>query len=183
MIRIAAALTCGLLLTACGKGPVDLEKPAEPLGDFELGFAEVVAPNVQKLLISRDVPTDELIASVDAAVEERFRRYEGGKLYHFGISVEAYSLPPALVPGKSALALRVTIWDDAKAAKMNDETHLLHVIKVFESRISTNRDAQLKALSQDAALEIEKWLREQQEAVGWFGPVEVDEPTSDAAEG
>lgn len=183
MIRIAAALTCGLFLTACGKGPTDLDKPVTPLGDFELGFSEVVAPNVQKLLISRDVPKDELIASVDAAVEERFQRYEGGKLYHFGISVEAYSLPPALVPGKSALALRVTIWDDAEAAKVNDEAHLLHVIKVFESRISTNRDDQLKALSQDAAFEIEKWMREQHEMQGWFGPKTAAEDAAEAEEG
>lgn len=168
MIRVLAILTVFLGLAACTDATQDLSRPVEPLGNFTLGHSIVVAPNAQKLLVSRDATSEEWIETVDAAIEKRFRRFSGGKYYHFGISVEAFSLPPPIVPGKSALALRLTVWDDAGKKKMNEETELIHVIQVFESRLQLTREEQMQKLADQAALQIEDWLRERMAEDDWF---------------
>lgn len=167
MIR-SLPVVLAFALSACASSAVDPEAPVEPLGDFKLGFVEVVAPNLQKLLVSREASEDEWIAEVDRAMEARFGRFGGDRFYHFGISVEAYSLPPPVVPGKSALAIRVTVWDDAAQGKLNDEPELINVIKVFESRIAGSREQSMTALADDAALQAENWLRTQMAEAGWF---------------
>lgn len=172
MRRFLVALPVVLALAACGSSTRDLEGPTEPLGNFRIGHIGVVAPNLQKLLVSRDATEEEWINAVTKALTERFSRFEGDKYYHLGISVEAYSLPPPIIPGKSAVAMNVTLWDDAAQAKMNAEPKQIQVIKVFESRISKNREQQLTGLAEEAARLIEVWLREMQETDGWFtGPV------------
>lgn len=168
MRRFLFALPVLLALAACGSATRDLAEPTEPLGDFRIGHIGVVAPNLQKLLVSRDATEDEWIAAVTKALGDRFSRFEGNKYYHLGVSVEAYSLPPPIIPGKSALALNVTLWDDAAQAKMNPEPKQIQVIRVFESRISKNREQQLTGLAEEAAREIEVWLREMQASDGWF---------------
>ncbi len=170
MPRFLVVLALLLGLGACASTAVDPDAPVEPLGDFRLGFVEVVAPNPEKLLISRDATPEELTEAVDSALEARFGRFDGGAVYHLGVSVEAYSLPPPVIPGKSALAMRVTVWRDATQTKMNAETEVISVIKVFESRISTSREGSLRALAQDAAFQTEAWLRKRMEEDGWFLP-------------
>jgi hypothetical protein len=169
MFRRAFILIFGLALAACTNATQDLARPVEPLGDFELGHAIVVAPNLTKLLISREATEEEWIEAVDAALEKRFRRFSGGKFYHLGVSVEEYSLaiPAPLVPGKSAVALRVTVWDDAAQSKMNEETHVVRVIRVLPEYAST-KEQQMTALAEEAALWIERWMREQMQEEGWF---------------
>lgn len=179
MRRILLVLPLCLALAACASSTRDLEGPTEPLGDFRIGHIGVVAPNLQKLLVSRDATQEEWIAAVDTALGERFGRFEGDKYYHLGVSVEAYSLPPPIVPGKSAVALNVTLWDDAAQAKMNPEPKQIQVIKVFESRISKNRDQQLTGLAEKAARQVEVWLREMQESDGWFTPAAVSDAGAD----
>ena len=168
MRRFFVVLPLLLALAACASPTRDLEGPTDPLGDFRIGHIGVVAPNLQKLLVSRDATQDEWIAAVTKALDDRFSRFEGGKYYHLGVSVEAYSLPPPIIPGKSAVAMNVTLWDDAAQAKMNTEPKQIQVIKVFESRISKNRDQQLTGLAEEAARLVEAWLREMQETDGWF---------------
>ncbi|MEC3861487.1 hypothetical protein VK792_09345 [Mesobacterium sp. TK19101] len=175
MRRLFLVFSMLLGLAACAASTDDLEKPGEPLGDFRLGHAGIVAPNLEKLLVSRDATKEEWIAAVDTAVEKRFRRFEGDKYYHLGISVEAYSLPPPVVPGKSALALRVTVWDDAAGKKLNEETEVISVIKVFESRLANTREDQIRILADDVALELEKWMRKMQAEKGWFGGLEAND--------
>lgn len=180
MIRSIAGLALVLGLAACTDATKDLAGPTEALGNFKLGHAEVVAPAPQQLLVSRSATPEEWVATVDSAFEERFRRFEGDKFYHLGIKVEAYSLPPPVVPGKSALQLLVTVWDDEAArnapegqqsarAKMNADPYVVNVIQVFESRLALTREEQMQRLAETGAREVEKWLREQQAAEGWFG--------------
>ena len=168
MRRFFVVLPLLLALAACASPTRDLEGPTDPLGDFRIGHIGVVAPNLQKLLVSRDATQDEWIAAVTKALDDRFSRFEGDKYYHLGVSVEAYSLPPPIIPGKSAVAMNVTLWDDAAQAKMNTEPKQIQVIKVFESRISKNRDQQLTGLAEEAARLVEAWLREMQDTEGWF---------------
>lgn len=169
MKRVIAALAVLVTMAACTNATKDLDGPLVPLGDFKLGHSEVVAPNLQKLLVSRDATKEEWITLTDAALEKRFRRFEGNKFYHLGVSVEGYSLPPPIVPGKSYLALRVTVWDDAAQAKINEEPELILMAQVFESRISSSREESMQRLVDGAAKLVEDWLREQQAAHQWFG--------------
>ena len=117
MFRLIPALGLVLGLAACANGQSQLGEPLEPIGDFKLGHAAVVAPNLVEGPVSRNATEEEWIASVDEAVEERFRRYEGDSFYHMGISIEGFVLAQPGVPlvfsPKSALILRVTVWDDA----------------------------------------------------------------------
>ena len=182
MRHFFAAVTLLLGLAACASPTRDLEGPTDPIGDFKMGHIGVVAPNLQKLLVSRDVPQEEWIEVMTDVLDTRFRRFEGDRFYHLGISVEAYSLPPPIIPGKSAVALNVTLWDDAAQAKMNEEPKQIQVIKVFESRISNNRDERLQLLAEEAARMIEVWLREMQETEGWFtGGAAVAPTTAEGA--
>ncbi|MBV2359816.1 hypothetical protein KUH32_08520 [Thalassococcus sp. CAU 1522] len=181
MLRVFAVLSLVLALANCTNATADLEGPTEPLGDFRLGHVGVVAPNLQKLLVSRDATQEEWIAAVGGALETRFERFEGDKFYHLGVSVEAYSLPPPVVPGKSALSLRVTVWDDAAQAKLNDESEVINVIRVFESRLTQTRETQMQALVDEAAKAVEDWLRERQAEQGWFGGVPADAPAAEPA--
>lgn len=180
MLRFLAILTLLVGLSACTDATKDLSLPVEPLGNFTLGHAIVVAPNLQQLLVSREASKEEWIETVDAAIEKRFRRFDGGKLYHFGISVEAYSLPPPIVPGKSALAVRLTVWDDAAKKKLTEETKVFQVIQVFETRLNLTREQQMTKLADQAALQIEQWLREQMAGEGWFAAPVADLPEGDA---
>ena len=185
MIRLIAAAALALGLAACTDATRDLGQPVEPLGDFALGFARAAAPAPQKLLVSREATPEEWIAVVEKAYDERFSRFDGGKLYHLGLKVEAYSLPPPVVPGKSAVQILVTVWDDAAQAKLNEEAKSIAVIKVFESRLASSREESMKALAEEAAMLTEKWLREQQAEEGWFGGPEANvapEPEADGTE-
>lgn len=175
-----------LLAAACTDVTQDLAGPLEPMGDFRLGFVEVVAPNLEQLLVSRDATAEEWTAEIDKAVEARFSRFEGDQYYHLGISVEAYSLPPPVVPGKSAVAMRVTLWKDATQSKMNEETELISVIEVFESRLGLTREDQMRKLAEKGAKQIEDWLRKQMAENDWFmAPVETTdtEVSEETAEG
>lgn len=168
MFRLIAALCACVTLVACNAPPADLDGPVEPMGQFKLGHAEVVAPNLEKLLVSQEASDEEWIAVMDAALEQRFRRFEGTQFYHIGVSLEAYSLPQPFVPGKSALAIRATVWDDAAGKKLNKETELFHVIQILESRMSMSKEEVMMRAAETAALLIEKWMREEHEANGWF---------------
>ncbi|KHQ54920.1 hypothetical protein [Mameliella alba] len=170
MIRIAAVLLLALGLAACTDATQDLAGPTEPLGDFSLGYVAVVTekPEPAKLLVSRDATPEEWIETVDGAMQQRFTRFEGERLYHLGIKVIAYSLPPPVVPGKSALHVAVTVFDDGNCIKMNNKAHDIMVIQVFESRLQLTREEQMQKLAEAAALDMEKWLREMQESDDWF---------------
>ncbi|CUH78941.1 hypothetical protein [Tropicibacter naphthalenivorans] len=182
MKRIFTALAMLLALTACSEATKDLNGPLEPLGDFKLGHAEVVAPNLQQMLISREATAEEWTTLVDAALERRFRRFEGDQFYHIGVSVEAYSLPPPIVPGKSALAVRVTVWDDATQEKLNPETEVISTIQVFESRLSMTREQQMQRLADIIARDTELWMRKMQKEKGWFGGLPAEPEEVEAAE-
>lgn len=184
MFRLIPALGLVLGLAACANGQSQLDEPVEPIGDFKLGHAAVVAPNLVEGPVSRNATEEEWIASVDAAVEERFRRYEGEKFYHLGISVEGFVLAQPGVPlvfsPKSALILRVTAWDDATQSKLNAEPEQFTVLESFTaetvvgSGVTQTKAQQMRNLSANAALQIEKWMRRMQEDEGWFGGPEAN---------
>ena len=177
MVRILSALISIVVLSACN-GASDLDKPAVPLGDFNLSHNIVVAPKVQKLPISREVSEEVLTTAVKDAIAERFDRYEGARNYHFGVSVEGYVLAPPGIPlvlaPKSIMILNLTVWDDAAGQKLTDEPHQITVFESLDqgpivgSGYTKTADEQLKNLSQNAAKSIETYLVKQNKAEGWF---------------
>jgi len=183
MVRGFAVLASVAFLAACN-GASDLNKAPVPLGDFNLGHNVVVAPKAVKGPLSREVSKEVLTEAVKAAVDERFGRYNGTRQYHFGISVEGYVLAQPGVPlvfaPKSILIIKVTVWDDAKNAKLTPKPHQITVFEsldqgpVVGSGYTKSKEEQLKNLSQNAVKALESYLVRQNKEKGWFnGTAEV----------
>jgi hypothetical protein len=173
------ALLCLLTAVAACTNPNDLDKAPVPLGDFALGYNVVVAPNLTKGPASRDATKEEWTASMKKAVDERFSRYDGDKLYHLGISLEGYVLAvpgvPLVASPKSALILNVTAWDDAAGKKLNEKPEQVTVIESFSgetiigSGLTQSKEVQMTNLSRNAAKLIQNWLVRQKYQEDWFG--------------
>ena len=92
--------------------PLDLQEPVKPIGDFALGYAVVVGPNMVKGPMSRDGDPDEIITAVKNSIETHFEPLSGAQLYHLAVKIEGYALAkagvPLLVTPQSALLLAVT---------------------------------------------------------------------------
>lgn len=177
MLRWVTSLVLVALIAGCS-GKADLDKPPVPLGDFSLYHNIVVASKAQRGPLSREATEEQLAEAMRAAVAERFGRYNGARRYHFGISIEGYLLAepgiPLVVSPKSILILNLTVWDDAAGKKLNDEPFQITVIEtlgagfVVGSGYTMTAEEQLVQLSQNAAKEIEFYLLEQMEELGWF---------------
>lgn len=175
----SAAVALGLAASGFGLSGCqtnDLKEPPVPLGNFALGHNIVVTSNMQKVAISRNATPEQWEKSLEQAMEDRFGRYEGTKLYNIGISVDAFALAPPGVPlvlsPKSALGVTVTIWDDADQKKLNDEGKQIIVMEkisgetVVGSGLTKSAAQQMDTLSYNAAKAVEGWLLEHPE---WFG--------------
>lgn len=179
MLRWVSGLLLLSMVAACS-GSADLQDAPVPLGDFKLGHNIVVASKAQQGPLSRNASEKLLVDTVKAAVAERFDRYDGDSLYHFGVSVEGYilALPgvPVVAAPKSVLIINLTVWDDEAGKKLNDEPHQITVFESFGtdlivgSGLTMTAEEQLVVLSQNAAKEIENYLVEQQAEQGWFKP-------------
>ena len=194
MPRLIFVCLAVLGLAAC-TNPNDLDQPPVPLGDFHLGHNIVVAPNLAKGPVSREATKEEWIEVVKTAIDERFSRYEGTRLYHLGISIDGYVLAqpgiPVVASPKSILILQVTVWDDAKAKKLNEKPKQFTVIEaltpetVVGSGYTLTREEQMQTLSRTAAKRIQIWLQKQKREQDWFkgnDGVEVKAPAAPAPE-
>ena len=186
--RLVGLGLCLSLLLGCATN--DLAEPPVPLGDFALGLNIVVTDKTEKVPISRNATGEEWEAAMKKAVDQRFGRYQGTKLYNIGISVDGYALAPPGIPvvaaPKSILVVTANIWDDAARKKLNDEGKQITVFEslsgdtVIGTGITRTKQQQMDALSYNAVKRVEEWLLENPE---WFGlppkPVQrsADAPT------
>ncbi len=178
MHRLIAVFALLTTLAAC-TNPNDLDEAPTPLGDFKLAHNVVVTPNITKGPASRDASDAEWIAAMTKAVDERFARYDGDKLYHIGVSIEGYVLAvpgvPIVASPKSALILNVTVWDDAAGKKLNDKPEQITVIESFSgetwlgSGLTQSKQEQITNLSRNAAKLIQNWLIREKYQKNWFG--------------
>ncbi|MBU2982897.1 hypothetical protein KO498_13850 [Lentibacter algarum] len=183
MLRRFFLLACVGALVAC-TNPNDLDEPAADLGNFRLGHNIVIAPNFQKGPLSREMSDERWIEAVKARIAERFERYDGEKLYHFGISLEGYVLAqpgiPVVASPKSALVMRVTVWDDAAGVKLNKKAEQLLVLEslsgeqVIGSGLTQSAEQQLENLTKNASKMLESWLLKQKASEGWFTEPETE---------
>ena len=175
----AFLLLAGLVvMTACTNAN-DLSEPPVDLGDFQLSHRVVVAPNLTKGPMSREASKDEWEQAMLKAIGERFDRYDGDRLYHFGISVEGYVLAqpgiPIVANPKSILIFNLTVWDDEKAKKLNEEVEQITVFEslsgetLLSSGLTQSREQQIENLSRNAAKMIQNYLVRMNREKGWFG--------------
>ena len=173
LIRLAALCLALPLLVACATD--DLAEPPVPLGEFGLGLNIVVADAMQKVPISRDATVDEWETALIKAMDDRFGRYEGTRLYNFGIAVDGFALAPPGIPlvlsPKSVLVITANIWEDATATKLNPEGKQLTIFEgvsgetLVGSGLTRTKEQQMVKLAFNAARAVEKWLLEHPE---WF---------------
>ena len=173
-MRLALAFTA--LLAGCS-ATADMEGPVEPIGAFSLGHAVVVAEGAQKVPPSREATPEEWQAALEAALTQRFGRFDGAQLYHLALKVDAYALAvpgvPVVLAPKSILRIQVSVWDDAAGGKLNAEPRVFTVFErlssetVVGSGLTRSRKEQIEQLSANAARLIETWLRENP---AWFAP-------------
>lgn len=154
-------------LSGCG-ATNDLSKPPTPFGEFQLGYDIVVADKAEPVGPSRKATPEEWEAAMKTAVDARFRRYVGNKLYHLGIAVNAYALAvpgiPILISPKSVVVVSVDVWDDTAGRIINAETKQFTVFEglngstVIGSGLTKTRDQQMQTLSENTARQINDWL-------------------------
>lgn len=191
ILRSVGALLLVGLISACN-GAADLSKSAVPLGDFSLKHNIVVAPKVQKVPLCRELETETMTTMLQAAVAERFDRYDGDRLYHFGVSIEGYCLAPPGIPvvaaPKSAMIIRITVWDDAKNRKLNRKAHQITVLESLDqgplvgSGYTKSAEEQFKNLSQNAVKQIENYLVRKNREENWFNGTGTPVKAADVAD-
>ncbi len=173
MLRTVAALSL-LALAACATN--DLADPPVPLGDFALGLNVAVADKVEMVPISRPATPEEWETAMIKAVDDRFGRYDGTRLFNIGISVDGFALAPPGIPvvaaPKSVLVVTANIWDDAAQKKLNAEGKQFTVFEslsgdtVIGTGLTRSKQQQMDALAYNAVKKVEDWLLENPE---WFG--------------
>ncbi|MBC7479555.1 MAG: hypothetical protein H7317_15950 [Pseudorhodobacter sp.] len=160
-------LLAGLtLLAACDTN--DLKKPPVPLGDFVLGINVAAADQAQVPGISRKATADEWKSAIEAAMADRFGRYEGSRIYNFAIRVDGYVLAPPGIPvvasPRSALIVTVYVYDDATQTLLNPEGKQLVMVEgvspesFIGSGITQTKAQQVARMSYRAALAVQKYL-------------------------
>lgn len=178
LVRRLLILTAATTLAAC-LGDGKPESKPDPIGDFQLGYAIVVAQNATKGPLSREIEPEAIKTALTSELERVFRPYDGDRLYHVAIGVDAYvlALPgvPLVASPKSALILTVNIWDDAQQAKIIEENKQFTILESFSGKsiigsgLTQTKEEQLANLARSAAVQIERWMRLNKEA---FNPPE-----------
>lgn len=173
ILRPAALALVAALLAGCQTN--DLAEPPVPLGDFVLGHNVAVTDKAQKGPISREASAAEWEAAMEKAVEDRFGRYAGQKIYNIGISVDGYALAPPGLPvvlkPKSVLIITANIWDDAAGRKLNEKGEQLTIFEgmseetLVGSGLTRTKQQQMDVLAFNAAKAVETWLLKHPE---WF---------------
>ena len=162
-------------LAACTL-PADMDAPQVDMGDFDLGFNIVVVNEPQVGPYSRKATDEEWKTALTEAIDERFGGYDGDKLYHIGVKMDAYVLArpgiPVVFRPQSILVLTVNIWDDAAQAKLNEEEKVLTIYEgvsadsIIGSGLTRNKKQQMQLLVNNAAKAIQDWILENPEWVG-----------------
>ncbi len=173
--HLLAAIALGLL-AACGNGR-DLGDARPELANFRLSHNIVIDTQAQQGPLSREAPPGAWQQAIQAEVARRLGRYEGDRLYHIAVHVDAYILAvpgiPLVASPRSALIIGVHVWDDELGRPLNDERRQLTILEslsgesVVGSGLTQSAEQQILNLSRNAALAIENWLVQNPQ---WFPP-------------
>jgi hypothetical protein len=166
MLRPFGLVAAILLVAGCANDPDT--QPLEDLGPFRLSHNIVLAGNAQPGPLSRAAEAEDLQRVMTEEIDRRFRRYEGTRLYHLGVNIDAYVLAipgiPLVASPNSALIFTVNVWDDALGRRLNENPHRITVLEspsgrtLLGSGLTQDAETQLRNLSINAARAIERWL-------------------------
>jgi hypothetical protein len=186
-LKSLAALALAGFLAACSSSGAELEEPLTELGDFRLCYNIVTTNDAVQGPFSREADLDVFADSIRDQIDRRFGRYEGTRLYHIAIHIDAYVLAmpgvPLVASPRSALIISVNLWDDALGRPLNEEPKQLTVLEsaggatVLGSGLTQTAEEQMQQLSENAALAIENWMLENPD---WFPAPGVAAPATEA---
>ena len=175
LTRLLPALFSLAILSACADGRI-VGEPRSELGNFRLSHNIVLAENAVQGPLSRPAPPGAWEETLRGEIAQRFGRYEGDRLYHLAVNVDAYVLAvpgiPLVASPRSALIVGVHVWDDALGRPLNEERRQITVLEsvsgesVVGSGLTQSAEQQMQVLSRNAARAIENWLAQHPE---WFG--------------
>ena len=175
-MRVFVMLLGLLALTACGGVRDDLSVQPEPVGQFLPGHLIAVANEPQLGPFSRRVEDQAWVDSMQTALGDRFRRFEGDRLFHVGVAVEGYvlALPgiPLVYSPKSVLIFSVNFYEDATRERLNEEPIQLTVfapccgVPFSPSGFTKTAEEQMEGLAFNAARAVQRTMRENAQ---WFG--------------
>lgn len=165
-----------LALAACGGIRDDLSVRPEPVGQFLPGHLIAVTNEPQLGPFSRRVEDAAWTDAMQTALGDRFRRYEGDRLFHIGVAVEGYvlALPgiPLVYSPRSVLIFSVNFYEDATRERLNEEPIQLTVfepccgVPFIPSGFTRTAEEQMEGLAFNAARAVERTMRENAQ---WFG--------------
>lgn len=181
-----AVLGFVLLLGACAStDPLEEELP--DMGDFRLAFNIVVAENMQQVPPSRNATEEEWIEVLTAEIDRRFGAYDGDRLYHIAINIDAYSLAvpgiPIVLSPRSILVISANVWDDELQAKLHEEPRQMYIFEgasaqsVIGSGLTRSREEQMQVLARNAARRVQLWMLENPD---WFS-IDAETAAANAA--
>jgi hypothetical protein len=166
LFRPLVPLAALALLAACDAK--DFGAPPKPMGKFEMGLNIAVADHAKTIPISRQATEEEWESVMKEAMDERFGKYSGGKLFDFGISVDGYVLAPPGVPlvasPRSAVIITVNVWDDAQHLLLVEGGKQLTVIEgtsgetLMGSGWTQSKEEQMKKLARNAAKAVQDYM-------------------------
>ncbi len=168
------------ILALAGCAAEDLSKPPPPIGDFQMGYNIAVARNPQQIGPSRQATQAEWESVMKAEIAKRIGRYNGDKLYHIAVNIDAYALAypgiPIVLKPKSVLVVSANVWDDTAQRRINAEPKQITVFEPFSpetvigSGLTQTKEKQMQNLAANAARKINAWLVENK---AWFTPEAV----------
>lgn len=176
------------LLFACADAADPLEDELPDMGDFQMAYNIVVADHIQQVPPSREATGEEWIEVLTEEIDRRFAGYEGERLYHIAIHVDAYSLAvpgiPVVLSPKSILVISANVWDDELQAKLHEEPRQLTIFEgasassFIGSGLTRSREEQMRILARNAARRVQLWMLENPE---WFSIDETQAAADQAA--
>jgi len=162
-----------LFLGACTTDIAEATRDT-PIGDFRMERLVVVVDDPYSPPVSRKVDNAAIERALNDALQGRLGRFDGGGTHYIGVKAVGYVLAPRAVPilfaPRSQLFLNVIAYD-GRQKRLNEAP--LHLVvneraggdTFIGSGYTQTAEEQLAELAANAAIEIEKWLREN---AAWF---------------
>ncbi|MCA2014094.1 hypothetical protein [Pararhodobacter sp. CCB-MM2] len=179
LLRTSAVLATAAFLAGCSASGENLGASRDELGDFRLCYNIVTTNDAVQGPLSREADVEVFADRIRDEIDRRFGRYEGDRLFHIALHLDAYVLAvpgvPLIASPRSALIVSANLWDDALGGPVNDGAEQFTILEsaggssVVGSGLTMSAEEQMTMLAQNAALRIETWMSEHPE---WFDPAQ-----------
>jgi len=181
--KTLAPLALAALVAGCSASGEDVGAMRAELGDFQLCYNIVTTNDAVQGPLSREADVEAFAEEIRTEIDRRLGRYQGGRLYHLALHLDAYVLAvpgiPIVASPRSALIVSANLWDDRLGRPLNEQPEQFTILEsaggssIVGSGLSLSAEEQMTMLSQNAALRLETWLAEHPE---WFShPEDIPE--------